>query len=254
MSLTLSVPVLQASGPTSVVELVRHAGPLAQGVLILLALFSVFSLAVILDRFLTLRKAKRQSDEFLEVFHGSAKFSQVRAACDEFEDAPLAGVFLAGDAELGRQIEQHRRSGGEGRPRVSLQALERALQRGARAERERLERMMPFLATTASVTPFIGLFGTVWGIMNAFTNIGAYASANIAVVAPGISEALITTVAGLGAAIPAVVGYNHLRGKIRSLAADMEDFGLEFLNVVEHSFAAEPAATPDPSPSYVSQP
>jgi biopolymer transport protein TolQ len=201
---------------------------------LILAIFSVVSWAIILDRLLLFRKADRQSDDFVETFRGSAKFSQAKAAAEDLETSPLAGMFLAGYAELAAQMEAHKASG-EKTP-ISLSPLQRGLQRAARNERGRLQRMMMFLATTAAVCPFIGLFGTVWGIMESFAAIGSYGSADIAVVAPGISAALTTTAAGLAAAIPAVVAYNYLNTRIRWLVARMEDFGLEFLALIERNF------------------
>ena len=221
-------------------DLVRTSGPVAQTVLLLLAFFSVVSWAITIDRLWLFRKAESQDDSFLETFRSSSKFSQVRAACERYRAAPLGRMFEAAYTELSAQIEERRQAGAAGAPNpashINLISLERCLQRAAHAERRQMERMMFFLATTAAVAPFIGLFGTVWGIMNAFRSIGAYGSANLAVVAPGISEALITTAAGLAAAIPAVIAYNHLFARIRRLSAAMQDFGLEFLSVVEKTF------------------
>ena len=213
---------------------VREAGPMAWFLLFVLAIFSVVSWAIILDRVMLFRKAERQSAKFLDVFRGSSKFSQAKSAAEELETSPLSGMFLAGHAELAAQMESGKEAGD--RPPIQLAPLQRGLQRAARAERGRLQRLMMFLATTAAVCPFIGLFGTVWGIMESFSAIGSYGSADIAVVAPGISAALTTTAAGLAAAIPAVVAYNYLQTRIRGFAARMEDFGLEFLALIERNF------------------
>ena len=197
------VPNLDASlllqAGDGIIDLVRGAGSMAWFLLLVLALFSVISWAIILDRVLLFRKAERESEEFLETFRASAKFSQAKSAAAQLETTPLSAMFLAGYAELAAQME-----GGEQAP-IQLSSLQRGLQRAARSERSRLQRMMMFLATTAAVCPFIGLFGTVWGIMTSFAAIGSSGSADIAVVAPGISAALTTTAAGLAAAIPAVV-------------------------------------------------
>ncbi len=217
------------------IDLVRGAGLMAWSLLFILAVFSVISWSVILDRVMLFRKADRQSDEFLEAFRNSAKFSQAKSAAQELETSPLSGMFLAAYAELATQMDGGQGSGGQKGP-IQLSPLERALQRAARGERGRLRRMMMFLATTAAVCPFIGLFGTVWGIMDSFSAIGSYGSADIAVVAPGISAAPTTTAAGLAAAIPAVVAYNYLQTRIRGLAARMEDFALEFLALIERNF------------------
>jgi biopolymer transport protein TolQ len=215
--------------------LISNLGLFAQIILSILALFSVFSWAVIVDRVLLFRKATRQGTDFLEAFHTSNKFSELRKASDDLETTPLSSIFMAGYAEISAQFEA---AEGE-RPTIQMEPLERTLRRAAHGERRVLERGMLFLATTSSATPFIGLFGTVWGIMNAFQNIGAFGNANLAIVAPGISEALLTTAGGLFAAIPAVIAYNHLNGRIRGYVTDMEDFGLEFMNVVQKTWRGE---------------
>ena len=216
------------------IDLVRGAGLMAWFLLVVLAVFSVVSWAIILDRIMLYRKAERESEKFLETFRGSAKFSQAKSAAEELETSPLSGMFLAGHAELAAQMEGGKSA--EDQTPIQLAPLQRGLQRAARSERIRLQRMMMFLATTAAVCPFIGLFGTVWGIMGSFAAIGSYGSADIAVVAPGISAALTTTAAGLAAAIPAVVAYNYLQTRIRGFVARMEDFGLEFLALIERNF------------------
>lgn len=216
------------------IDLVRGAGWMAWFLLFVLAIFSVVSWAIILDRMMLFRKAQRESQEFLETFRNSSKFSQAKSAAEELETTPLSGVFLAGHAELSAQ----KNISGE-QTSILLSPLERSLQRAARAERARLQRLMMFLATTAAVCPFIGLFGTVWGIMVSFSAIGSYGTPDIAVVAPGISAALTTTAAGLAAAIPAVVAYNYLQTQIRGFVAQMEDFGLEFLALIERNFSTE---------------
>jgi biopolymer transport protein TolQ len=226
--------VLQAS--TGIIDQVRSAGLMAWVLLLILAIFSVVSWAIILDRVMLFGKADKQSNKFLETFRGSAKFSQAKAAAEELDTSPLAGMFLAGYAELATQMEANKASGADEKAPISLKPLQRGLQRSMRNERGQLQRLMMFLATTAAVCPFIGLFGTVWGIMDSFAAIGSYGSADIAVVAPGISAALTTTAAGLAAAIPAVVAYNYLNTRIRWLAARMEDFGLEFLALIERNF------------------
>ena len=234
--------LLQAEGG-GIIDMVRGAGSMAWALLFILAVFSVVSWAIILDRWLLFRKADRQSDEFLETFRQSSKFSQAKSAAEELEATPLSGMFLAGYAELATQMESGK-ADNPGNPSssqtpIQLSPLERALRRAAQSERRNLQRMMMFLATTAAVCPFIGLFGTVWGIMNAFMAIGAYSTVDIAVLAPGISAALTTTAAGLAAAIPAVVGYNYLQTRIRRSAGRMEDFGQEFLALIERNFPTE---------------
>lgn len=218
--------------------LIAHSGWVARSVLATLLIFSLVSWAIIVSKGLVLHRARAQSDTFLGVFRKSTKFSEVNSVCGQLQSSPLTGVFQAGYVEVNQQV---RASGqGEGsssRPVVrSLESLSRSLARAATGEVTRLERRLSFLATTASVTPFIGLFGTTWGIMTAFQDIGRMGSANLAVVAPGISEALVTTAMGLFAAIPAAVFYNHYASRVRVLNSMMDDFALEFLNIVERNF------------------
>ena len=237
--LEASLPLL-AQGPAfsgGMGDLLRHTGPVAKFVLAMLVTFSLISWAIILYKGIALRRAHTHSDTFLEVFRKSTKFSEVNSICMQLRASPLVGVFQAGYAEVNQQVRAA--GGGQGNPKPtvkSLDSLSRALARAATVEVTRLERRVTFLATTASVTPFVGLFGTVWGIMNAFGDIGRMGSANLAVVAPGISEALITTAAGLAAAIPAAVFYNFYSSRIRVLSSMLDDFALEFLNIVERNF------------------
>jgi biopolymer transport protein TolQ len=220
-------------------------GPVATAVLVVLGVFSFISWAIIIYKGLALRRAHSQSDTFLQVFRKSSKFSEVNSVAAQLKASPLVGVFQAGYMEVNQQVRGHggseakaaEQAKGAARPTVrSLEALSRALARAATVEATRLDRRVSFLATTASVTPFIGLFGTVWGIMSAFGDIGRMGSANLAVVAPGISEALITTAMGLLAAIPAAVFYNFYSSRIRVLNSMVDDFALEFLNIVERNF------------------
>ena len=248
-SLVLALQVQDGAAPvagtTDVVRLLRDTGPINQAVLLVLVLFSVASWAIILYKAWTFRTAESQDKRFLDVFRRSSKFSEVQAACPSLPASPLVGVFQAAYAEINAQVRQGHPAHGEtahppaqaGRPTLkSLAAVDRALLRSATAEVSKLERRVTFLATTASITPFIGLFGTVWGILVAFNRIGATGSTNLAIVAPGISEALIATAAGLFAAIPAVYFYNHFTTKVKSFATEMDDFSLEFLNIAERNF------------------
>jgi biopolymer transport protein TolQ len=213
-------------------------------VLVALVVFSLLSWAIILYKGIALRLAFTHSATFLQVFRKSTKFSEVNSVCTQLRASPLVGVFQAGYHEVNQQVRGQ--AGGNPapapaaaapRPTVkSLDSLGRALARAATVETTRIERRVTFLATTASVTPFVGLFGTVWGIMSAFEDIGKMQSASLAVVAPGIAEALITTAAGLAAAIPAAVFYNFYTSRIKVLASMMDDFALEFLNIVERNF------------------
>ncbi len=231
-----------AAGSAATVDLlglVAESSLLSKFVLLILILFSIVSWGIILYKLWTLGRAERQSAAFLDVFRKSSKFSEVQAVCKNLNDSPLVGVFQAGYAELNTQLRQSAPAPASPPARStlkSLAALDRALLRAATVEVNRLEDRVSFLATTASITPYIGLFGTVWGIMMAFQGIGASGSTNLGVVAPGIAEALIATAAGLFAAIPAVYFYNHLSGRVKLLAAEMDDFSLEFLNISERNF------------------
>jgi len=221
-----------------VAGLIATSGLMARFVLALLLLFSLISWAIILYKGLALHRAHRHSDTFLEIFRKSSKFSEVNSVCSQLKASPLVGVFQAGYLEVNQQVRGTGTTpAAGGRPTVrSLDSLSRSLARAATVEITRLERRLSFLATTASVTPFIGLFGTVWGIMVAFEDIGRIGSTNLAVVAPGISEALITTAMGLFAAIPAAVFYNFFNSRVRVLSSMLDDFALEFLNIVERNF------------------
>jgi biopolymer transport protein TolQ len=230
-----------AAAGQDVFALVARSSPISKLVLLVLILFSVTSWGIILFKLWALNRAERQSTAFLDVFRRSAKFSEVQAVCKNLSESPLVGIFQAGYAELNTQLRQGvpTQSGATVAARVtlkSLPALDRALLRAAGVEVNKLESRVSFLATTASITPYIGLFGTVWGIMAAFQGIGQTGSTNLAVVAPGIADALIATAAGLFAAIPAVYFYNHLASRVKLLASEMDDFSLEFLNISERNF------------------
>jgi biopolymer transport protein TolQ len=221
--------------------LLSHISGVAIGVLVLLALFSLVSWAIILYKGMALQRAYSQSKTFLDVFRKSTKFSEVNSVCVQLQASPLVGVFQAGYQEVNQQVrgtgKEEKPAGAAARPTVrSLESLSRALVRAATGEVTRLERRVTFLATTASVCPFIGLFGTVWGIMSAFEAIGQMGSANLNVVAGPIAEALITTAMGLAAAIPGAFFFNLYNSRIKVLSSMMDDFALEFLNIVERNF------------------
>ncbi len=228
---------------TDIIYLVMHASLVAQLVLAMLLLFSAISWGIILYKFWQFGRASTQSSSFLAVFRKSSKFSEVQAVCGTLQATPLVGLFQSGYTELNSQLRTSAIPDGvkpspvAGRPTLkSLDAVDRALLRAAAVEMTKLERRLTFLATTASITPFIGLFGTVWGIMSSFQQIGAQGSSSLGVVAPGIAEALITTAAGLFAAIPAVYFYNYFTNRVKHFAAEMDDFSLEFLNISERNF------------------
>jgi biopolymer transport protein TolQ len=240
--LALQVPDGAVSfADASVVDLVRQTGPVNQVVLAVLAILSVASWAIILRKSWTYRAVARDSAAFLDVFRRSSRFSEIQSACPSLPASPLVGVFQAGYAELNAQFAAeapptHPRAGNERPMLKSLTAVDRALLRAATAEMNKLERKVTFLATVASAAPFIGLFGTVWGIMAAFNEIGVTGSTNLATVGPGIADALLATAAGLFAAIPAVFFYNHFTTTVKALGTELDDFALEFLNIAERHF------------------
>jgi biopolymer transport protein TolQ len=233
-----------AAANEDVLHLVARSSPVTKAVLLVLILFSIASWAVILYKLWTFNRAQRQSASFLEVFRRSSKFSEVQAVCKTLADSPLVGIFQAGYAELNGQLRQPAAQAVAGAPTPaparpllkSLPALDRVLIRATTVEVNKLESKLTLLATTASITPYIGLFGTVWGIMAAFQGIGQTGSTNLGIVAPGIADALVATAAGLFAAIPAVYFYNHLASRVKLLASEMDDFSLEFLNISERNF------------------
>jgi biopolymer transport protein TolQ len=214
----------------NIFTIIADADIVVQLILLLLVFFSVFSWAIIFFKFRMLKSATRQSDRFLEAFRRSKSLADVNEAAKKLRASPLAVIFLAGNKELAYQSKSTGEGGWTGE---KTESLHRSLLKASNSEVARLEKMMFFLATTGSVSPFIGLFGTVWGIMISFFRIGAMRSASLQTVAPGISEALIATAVGLFAAVPAVIAYNYFLGRIKDVIADMEDFTLEFLSIAE---------------------
>ena len=236
----VAVPQSETASSTDIVSLVLDASPVAWVVLAVLLIFSAVSWGIVVFKYLQLSRAARQTTAFLEVFRKSSRFSEVQAASAHLEASPLVGLFQAGYAELTAQL----RAPGEDRPAAapsrptlrSLDAVDRALLRASTVEVNKLEQRVPFLATTASITPYIGLFGTVWGIMSSFLGIASAGSTSLSVVAPGIAEALIATAMGLFAAIPAVYFYNDLTSQVKKSANEMDDFSMEFLTLAERNF------------------
>ena len=218
---------------SGVLELVLNAGPVAKVVLAILLFFSIVSWALIVEKWWQLRRVRSRTVGFLKLFREARRPSAVALVAKKFRDSPLAQVYVAAYQELSGSPEaldhgiDDTDDAGD-----RLAAVDRAMRRQAGIEVAQLERYLPFLATTASACPFIGLFGTVWGVMSAFHGIGAQGSASLAVVAPGISEALIATAAGLGAAIPAVIGYNYFVNRVKHWATEMEGFTLDLLNML----------------------
>lgn len=242
LSLILSIPIVASAQPASgMLDAFSRSGPMASLVLAVLTVFSLVSWAIMLWKTLQLRRADRQSAHFLESFRHSKRFSEVSAIAPRVNSSPLLGIFQAGYAEIDTQIKSQEPAGANDPKRYrirSVASVERSLRRALAAELGQLARGSHFLATTAAATPFIGLFGTVWGIMNSFQQIGVTGSTSLDAIAPGIAEALINTAAGLGAAIPALIGYNFFANRLRRLRAGMEDFVSEFLNLTERNFTA----------------
>jgi len=220
-------PLLALVVGGEIVDLVGETGPVAKVVLLLLLLFSVISWAIILSKWSLLRRARVQSGRFVRAFRKAQRLQDVATVAEQFKPSPLVAVFNGGFEEYRRQA-----SNSSGVPKNPI-AVQRAMQIAASEELSRFERNLPWLAITGAVTPFVGLFGTVWGIIDAFHGLGTAGAATLRAVAPGISEALITTAAGLAAAIPAVIAYNLIGSSIREFAARGDDFSLEMLNAVE---------------------
>jgi biopolymer transport protein TolQ len=209
-----------------IVDLVLQTGPVAKAALLLLIAFSILSWAVILSKWRLIHRARTQSARFARVSRRAQRLQDIASIAEQFRPSPLVGVFESALAEFKRQMGT---TGGI----HNLVAIQRAMQIASSEEITRLERNVTWLAITGAVTPFIGLFGTVWGIIDAFHGLGTAGAATLRAVAPGISEALVTTAAGLAAAIPAVIAYNLIFGSIREMAARNDDFTLEILSMVE---------------------
>jgi biopolymer transport protein TolQ len=238
-----ALPV-QAMNDHSMWAIIMGAGWVVKGVMVMLLLFSVLCWAIILTKTITLSRARKHTQLFFDAFRESRKFSLLYAEAKQFTHSPLAHVFQAGYAELSRlsRIQQSsQKNSAESSQeieyeRTGMDNIVRSLQQAVTAERARLERGVNFLATTGSAAPFIGLFGTVWGIMESFRRIGVMKSASLAVVAPGIAEALIATAAGLAAAIPAVIFYNYFLGRINVISTEMDNFSSELINIIERIY------------------
>jgi len=224
---------------SGILALVWNSGPIAKGVLVVLMVFSIVSWALIVEKAFQFRRVRRQTLEFLRVFREARRTSIVHTAARRLRQSPLAQLYSAAYQEVSgipEVLDKVLDDFDEGLNGDRLEAVNRALRRASALEVARLEHYLPFLATTASATPFIGLFGTVWGIMHAFLGLSTTQSSSIQAVAPGIAEALIATATGLFAAIPAVVAYNSFSRQIRVLSAEMDNFGFEFLNIAERHF------------------
>ncbi len=223
----------------SIIDMVMHAGPIGQLVMLVLLLFSVISWSIIFMKFRLFRRVRQETEEFLDTFWSSGNLKEASSTAKDFPLSPEANVFIAGFNEL-QKINKIRSRGNEEAYKDTLDMqlatmdnLKRAIRKAESEEIAQMGKTLPFLATTGSATPFIGLFGTVWGIMISFHDIGQRGSASLAVVAPGISEALVATAGGLAVAIPAVIFYNHYSNKLAGVDNDIQNFSTDFLNLVE---------------------
>jgi biopolymer transport protein TolQ len=222
-----------------IVSLLLHASDVAKAVLVLLMLMSLVSWYVIGTKSLYLSRAAARSNRFLDAFWKTSRLDDVWKLSEDMGPSPISEVFRAGYVELAKLRRRRNEQGAEVAAEThvgDIESVERSLSRARTTAVTEMESKVPFLATTASAAPFIGLFGTVWGIMNSFRNIGAKGAANLTTVAPGIAEALVATAIGLVAAIPAVMAYNYLSRRIRVISAEMETFANDFLNIIRRRF------------------
>ncbi|WP_449245099.1 protein TolQ [Desulfobacca acetoxidans] len=224
-----------------VVPLILNAGPVVKGVMFILLVFSVACWGIIFAKVFQLSRAKKQTAEFLDLFWGARNLSTAYHETRHLQASPVAAIFRLGYIELGKLMQTQVSTDSGDRDVLGtiavrgagVENVNRSLRRAMNTETTRLSRAITFLATTGNTAPFIGLFGTVWGIMTSFRGIGLKGSASLAVVAPGISEALVATAVGLAAAIPAVVAYNYFLSKVRVLETEMASFISDFLNIIE---------------------
>jgi biopolymer transport protein TolQ len=233
--LITSLAVPAASGKLDILSLVLQASGVVMGVLCLLGLFSLISWYIIGYKFYYLHKAQSESEEFLENFWKSKRLDAIFQTAEDLKRSPISQMFKAGYIELSK-IKGSENASNQASWLGDMQSIERALERARTNELTHLESMVPFLATTGSAAPFVGLFGTVWGIMNSFRSIGEKGAANLATVAPGIAEALVATAIGLMAAIPAVIAFNYFVRRIKVLTSEMEAFTNDFLNIIKRHF------------------
>ncbi|MBA3007623.1 MAG: protein TolQ [Proteobacteria bacterium] len=223
----------------SIANMILHAGPIGQLVMLVLLLFSVISWSIVFIKARLFKKISTDTQDFLEAFWSSSKLSDAYDTAQDYEYSPEATIFSAGFTELQKINKIRSRKDGSNQPETldmqmaTMDNLKRAIRKAESQEITEMGKYLPFLATTGSAAPFIGLFGTVWGIMASFHDIGMRGSASLAVVAPGISEALIATAAGLAVAIPAVIFYNYFANKLTYIDGEMQNFSTDFLNLVE---------------------
>ena len=223
------MPFVLLPADLSLWDIIQNLRPVPLAIIVILILFSLYSWTIVFSKGSVFGRARRENRNFLRAFRKANNLQAVAVASEQFTSAPLVAVFDFGYGEIERQIK-HRGA------LVNKEAVERSLQLGISEEVTKLEMNMNWLATIASVSPFIGLFGTVWGIIDAFEGLGTAGSASLRAVAPGISEALVTTAIGLAAAIPAAIFYNVYGARIKEMGTRMEDFAMEFQNFAERDF------------------
>jgi biopolymer transport protein TolQ len=219
----------------SIIDMMFGSGPVVQLVLYILIFLSIWSWAITISKFLQFRRAKSHSEQFRNIFWETRNLARIDDSTRRLDGSPLAKLFVAGYREL-THVLQEGKDAPVNHAGTDLSTVEQALRRAQLEESFTLERGVTFLATVASAAPFIGLFGTVWGIMNSFHGLSSAKSTTLQAVAPGISEALIATAIGLAAAIPAAVAYNYLSTAIRRFRQSMDNFVSEFLNIAERYF------------------
>ncbi len=217
-------------------QVATGGGPVVVGVLLILVVASIWSWTIIVRKWMHLRRAEQQSVVFLEAFWKSKRLDTIYESADKLPLSPVCQVFRAGYVELSKVTSAAEDSDDLSAQLGGMENVERSLKRATNAELAHLEQSVPFLATTAAAAPFVGLFGTVWGIMGAFHDITVAGNASLTTVAQPISEALIATAVGLFAAIPAVVAYNAFSAKTRLLENEMHNFTADFLNIVKRHF------------------
>jgi len=223
------------SNDLSILTLIMNASIVVQGVLVLLLMLSLTSWAIIFNKWRLYSKTRNEAETFSAAFWGGKDMDTLLASVPQrYPNSPLPNIFQAGYREFmrGRRDASGANSGDKITAGGGLEGIRRALDAALSRELERMARNLAFLATVGSTSPFIGLFGTVWGIMNAFQNIALTKNTSLAAVAPGIAEALVATAFGLVAAIPAVVAYNKFTSDLKRMAANMEQFSSEFLNII----------------------
>ena len=222
----------------NIISMMLQAGLVVKIVLLILILFSIISWTIIFTKWILIRRARKETAYFLDLFWDSSEFNKVFEESNDLTFSPLANLFRSGYSELARTrgLQPNPASGDSTGMQIYTENIERTLKKTLIHQNRRMEKALSFLATTGNATPFIGLFGTVWGIMESFRGIGLKGSASLAVVAPGISEALIATAMGLAAAIPAVIAYNHFSQKVMELRTEMESFSSDFMGLIKRQF------------------